>query len=164
MARWLLDNKWGQQQLMYFQLSFTSHPKVNGLFRNTSAISPLFCLYVLYISCTKILCFWMNQLGLIRLDWLLMNPDTVGMFFWIWKPVPVPAWVPWAVWSSLRLQGALWYNLYQKKPVGGKKKVPSAYWKIFHHNLVSKDERKSSKNLRKTKYIKLTAVAQFYRF
>lgn len=150
---------------MYFQLSFTSHPIKWMTCHNLLAHLPLvFCLNVFRSPVPKT--FASEWICLIWcLYWLLINPDNVAMFFCTWKIVPVPAWVPWAGWSSLRLRGALWYNPCQKRPAGkGKKKVPFAYWKVFHHNLESKDERKRSKNLRKTKYVKITAEFNFIGF
>lgn len=150
---------------MYFQLSFTSHPIRWVTCHNLLAHLPLvFSLTVFRPPVPKIFApEWISWIWC--LHWLLMNSNNVTMFFCTWKIVPVPAWVPWAVWSSLRLRGALWYNPYQKRPAGkGKKKVPFAYGKVFHHNLKPKDETKTSKNLRKMKYIKITAELNFIVF
>lgn len=110
-------------KLMYFQLSFTSHPIKWMTCHNLLAHLPLvFCLNVFRSPVPKT--FASEWISLIWcLYWLLINPDNVAMFFCTWKIVPVPAWVPWAGWSSLRLRGALWYNPCQKRPAGkGKKK------------------------------------------
>lgn len=123
----------------------------------------VFCLNVFRSPVPKIFApEWISWIW--YLDWLLMNPDNVAIFFCTWKIVPVPAWGPWAGWSSLRLRGALWYNPYQKRPAGKGKKVLFAYGKGFNYNLESKHERKRSKNRRKMKYIKITAELNFIGF
>lgn len=104
-------------------LSFTSHPMRWVTCHNLLAhLPPVFCLNVFRPSVPKKSASeWLSWIWC--LDWLLMNPNNVAIFFCTWKIVPVPAWVPWAVWSSPRLRGALWYNPYQKRPAGkGKKK------------------------------------------